>query len=120
MAIEYILDMMPGKVAVVLDPPDETLGKEGLLVRPDTAKGDGHLGTVLAVRLENWIEPGTHYMQMPKVHVGDRVVVGKYAGVPIEFNGEEVRIFKHQDILARLADPNAPRTEEEAQCGAHG
>lgn len=96
------LSVMPGKVAVVIDEPEDRVGKEQLILKPDSAKGESHIGTVIDVSEESWIEPGTHYMQSPKVKVGDRVVIGRYTGVPIDVRGQSIIILRHHDILATL------------------
>ena len=96
------LSVMPGKVAVVIDEPEDRVGKEQLILKPDSAKGESHIGTVIDVSEESWIEPGTHYMQSPKVKLGDRVVIGRYTGVPIDVRGQSIIILRHHDILATL------------------
>jgi len=37
------------------------------------------------------------------VAVGDQVLFGKYGGTDIEVDGEEVKILRESDILAKLA-----------------
>ena len=36
------------------------------------------------------------------VSVGDQVIYGKYGGTEIEINGEEVKILRESDILAKV------------------
>jgi chaperonin GroES len=36
------------------------------------------------------------------VKVGDQVLFGKYGGTEIEIDGEEVKILRESDILAKL------------------
>jgi chaperonin GroES len=36
------------------------------------------------------------------VAVGDEVIYGKYGGMDIEVNGEEVKIVRESDILAKV------------------
>ena len=38
------------------------------------------------------------------VSVGDEVIYGKYGGTDIEVNGEEVKILRESDILAKVLD----------------
>jgi chaperonin GroES len=37
------------------------------------------------------------------VKVGDEVLFGKYGGTEIEIDGEDVKILRESDILAKLA-----------------
>ena len=112
------LDMMPGYVAISLDPPEEMLGKEKLIAKPDIAKGDNHYGVVVAVSDEPWIEPGSYTLSTAKVSVGDRVLIGRYAATPIEWDGGELHIIKHSHILAKVS--SAPvATNETVACAAH-
>ena len=99
---DAILSVMPGKVAVVIDDPEQFVGKDQLILKPDSAKGESHIGTVIDVNEASWIEPGTHYMQSPIVKLGDRVVIGRYTGVPIDVRGQSIIILRHHDILATL------------------
>ena len=36
------------------------------------------------------------------VAVGDQVIYGKYGGTDIEINGDEVKILRESDILAKV------------------
>ena len=38
------------------------------------------------------------------VAVGDEVIYGKYGGTDIEVNGEEVKILRESDILAKVVE----------------
>jgi chaperonin GroES len=38
------------------------------------------------------------------VTVGDEVIYGKYGGTDIEVNGEDVKILRESDILAKVVD----------------
>ena len=116
---EHLL-MLPGNVAVVLDDPNEFVGKERVLVKPDIAKGDSHFATVIAVSDEGWIEPGTQHMQTPKVAPGTRVLIGRYTTIPIELEGVEVHVIKHRDILAKLLPlPPPAMLGPEVACAAN-
>lgn len=83
------IECMPGKVAIVLDPPEE---KVGLIFKPDTVKGDNHLGTIVAM----------YTSDMSTLKVGDRVVIPRYAGATTLIDGREILFMKDTDILARL------------------
>jgi chaperonin GroES len=47
--------------------------------------------------------PGTKEIEMT-VAVGDKVVVGKFAGSEIKLDGEEYKFVKLEDILAVVVD----------------
>jgi len=89
------MKMMPGKVAIKLDPPDEKIGS---IIIPDNARDNCSLGTVYAVSDEPWWVNFTQ--RMPLVKVGDRVVVGRYAGIDLSYNGLDLKILQHDDIIA--------------------
>jgi chaperonin GroES len=38
------------------------------------------------------------------VQVGDEVIYGKYGGTDIELNGDEIKILRESDILAKVLD----------------
>jgi chaperonin GroES len=66
---------------------------ESGIVLPDTAKQKPQTAEVVAV--------GAH--EDVKVGVGDVVVVRKYSGTEVEFDGEEHRIVDVEDILGVVA-----------------
>jgi co-chaperonin GroES (HSP10) len=95
----YEIRCTPGKVAIVLDPPEEMATSH--LFRPDTAKGDNHLGTVLAVNHDG--DDQDHLVQ-----VNSRVVIPRYAGAPTTIDGREIHFMKTSDILAVVYPAEAP------------
>ena len=52
-----------------------------------------------------------------RLHVGDLVVVPRYAGSPVKIDGEELLFMKSSDVLATLMP--IPRGVEEAHAGHH-
>lgn len=87
--------MMPGKVAIKLDPPDE---KVGSIIIPDNARDNCHVGTVYAVSGDSWWVNFTE--RKPRVHIGDRVLVGRYTGIDLIYDQTELKILQHDDIIA--------------------
>ena len=83
----------------------ETLEAEektaGGIVLPDTAKEKPQRGRVVAVGPGRLLESGERCSL--SVGVGDEVLFGKYGGTDIEVNGEEVKILRESDILAKIA-----------------
>jgi len=67
---------------------------EGGIVLPDSAKSDDNYikAEVLAVGTDDKIE----------VEVGDEVILSSYSGTEIEVDGEELKIIKNNDILAKI------------------
>lgn len=95
------IECMPGKVAVILDPPDETLAG-GLIYKPDTVKGDNHIGTIISIPNEMKLSASTDPPDRIVFCVNDRVVVPRYAGSPVVIEGREIIFLKSTDVLARL------------------
>jgi len=94
-----------GKVIIDRDPPsDRSVG--GLLVLPDTARENANIGTVVAVNREVYWEQGTAFQ--PNCMVGDRVLVGKYSGVEIDYEGHHLLVLSQKEILAILPPPATP------------
>lgn len=87
------LTPLPVRIAIKRDTPEEVTS--GGIIVPDTAKRITILGTVTAV-----YKPRLEGDPPPLVKVGDRVLVGKYAGSDHEFDGEPVLIVQEDEILA--------------------
>ena len=83
------IQVREGHTAYVIDPPEEMIGT---LYKPDTAKGENHLATVVACDTAD------------NLFVGDRIVVPAYAGIPVQVQGREIYFIKSKDILARLVE----------------
>ena len=88
--MDYEIFAMQDKVAVKLTPPEERIGN---ILLPDTAKGDNHIGTIVAVGIAT-----TGVL----LQVGDLVVVPRYAGSNVKIDGEELLFMKSTDVLAKL------------------
>lgn len=87
---------------VVVEPVEAEETTAGGIVLPDTAKEKPQRGKVLAVGPGKLLDSGER-AQM-SVAVGDQVIYGKYGGTDIEVNGEEVKILRESDILAKVLD----------------
>jgi chaperonin GroES len=72
----------------------------GGIVLPDNAKEKPQRGTVVAVGPGKLLDNGTRGTL--SVAVGDEVIFGKYGGTEIEIDGEEVKILRESDILAKV------------------
>ncbi len=87
---------------VVVTPMESETKTAGGIVLPDSAKEKPQRGTVVAVGGGKLLENGNRGEL--SVHVGDQVIYGKYGGTDIEINGEEVKILRESDILAKVVD----------------
>ena len=67
---------------------------------PDTAKEKPQRGIVVAVGPGKLLDNGQRGEL--SVAVGDEVIYGKYGGSDIEINGDDVKILRESDILAKV------------------
>ena len=72
----------------------------GGIVLPDSAQEKPQRGTVLAIGPGRLLDNGQRGEL--SVAVGDEVIYGRYGGTDIEINGEEVKILRESDILAKV------------------
>lgn len=72
----------------------------GGIVLPDSAKEKPQRGKVIAVGPGKLLDNGQRAAL--SVAVGDEVIYGKYGGTDIEVNGEDVKILRESDILAKV------------------
>jgi chaperonin GroES len=87
---------------VVVEPMEAEERTAGGIVLPDTAKEKPQRGKVVAVGPGKLLDNGQRATM--SVAVGDEVIYGKYGGTDIEVNGEEVKILRESDILAKVID----------------
>jgi len=78
---------------------EEHLSAGGIVI-PDTATEKPAQGEVLAVG-NGRIFKGGHVVP-PDVKPGDQVLFGKYAGMEIKLDGEELLVMHETDIMAVL------------------
>ena len=72
----------------------------GGIVLPDNAKEKPQRGKVLAVGPGKLLDSGNRGEL--SVTVGDEVIFGKYGGSEVEVEGEEYKILRETDILAKV------------------
>ena len=85
---------------VVVKPIEAEESTAGGIVLPDTAKEKPQRGTVVAVGPGRLLDSGDRGDL--SVAVGDEVIYGKYGGSDIEIEGDEVKILRESDILAKV------------------
>jgi len=85
---------------VVVEPLQAEETTAGGIVLPDTAKEKPQRGTVVAVGPGKLLDTGNRGEL--SVTVGDEVIYGKYGGSDIEVDGDDVKILREGDILAKV------------------
>lgn len=94
------LKIRPLDDRVVVEPIEAEETTAGGIVLPDAAKEKPQRGTVRAVGPGRLLENGNRGEL--SVVVGDEVIYGKYGGSDIEVDGDEVKILRESDILAKV------------------
>jgi chaperonin GroES len=87
---------------VVVQPLEAEEMTAGGIVLPDTAKEKQQRGRVVATGPGRLLDSGER--SAISVKVGDEVLFGKYGGTDIEIDGEDVKILRESDILAKIVD----------------
>jgi chaperonin GroES len=85
---------------VVIRPAASEEVTTGGIVLPDSAKEKPQRGEVVAVGSGRLLENGERASL--SIEVGDIVIYGKFGGVDMEVNGEDVKILRESDILAKV------------------
>jgi chaperonin GroES len=85
---------------VVVQPLDAEEVTAGGIVLPDAAQEKPQRGKVVAVGVGKLLDSGARGQL--SVSVGDEVIFGKYGGSEVEVNGEEFKILRESDILAKV------------------
>jgi chaperonin GroES len=79
----------------------EEMSAGGILL-PDAAKEKPQRGKVTAVGAGKLTKEGKRVK--PDVKAGDVVLFGKYAGSDVKVDGEDYKILRENEILARVED----------------
>jgi chaperonin GroES len=85
---------------VVVKPVEAEERTAGGIVLPDTAKEKPQRGKVVSIGPGKLLENGQRGSL--SVSIGDEVIYGKYSGTDIELEGDEVKILRETDILAKV------------------
>ena len=96
------LKLRPLDDRVVVQPLEAEEMTAGGIVLPDTAKEKPQRGKVLAAGPGKLLDSGKRGEL--SVKVGDEVVYGRYGGSEVEVDGEELKILRESDILAKVVD----------------
>ncbi len=85
---------------VVVEPMEAEQTTAGGIVLPDSAKEKPQRGKIVAVGAGRLLDSGQRGEL--SVAVGDEVIYGKCGGADIELNGDDVKILRESDILAKV------------------
>lgn len=85
---------------IVVEPLSAEETTAGGIVLPDAAQEKPQRGTVIAIGPGKLLDSGNRGEL--SVSVGDEVIYGKYGGSDIEVDGDEVKILRESDILAKV------------------
>ncbi|MEO1972143.1 MAG: co-chaperone GroES [Pirellulaceae bacterium] len=94
------INIRPLDDRVIVQPIDAEETTAGGIVLPDSAREKPQRGTVVAVGPGKLMDSGQRGDL--SVAVGDEVIYGKYGGSDIELNGNDVKILRESDILAKV------------------
>jgi chaperonin GroES len=85
---------------VVVKPVEAEERTAGGIVLPDTAKEKPQRGKVISVGPGKLLDNGQRGSL--SIAIGDEVIYGKYSGTDIEIEGDDVKILRETDILAKV------------------
>ena len=85
---------------VVVKPSDAEEITAGGIVLPDAAQEKPQRGKVIAVGGGKLLDSGKRGEL--SVAIGDEVIYGKYGGSEVEVEGDEYKILRESDILAKV------------------
>jgi chaperonin GroES len=85
---------------VVVQPLEAEEVTSGGIVLPDAAKEKPQRGKVLATGPGKLLDSGSRGEL--SVKIGDEVIFGKYGGSEVEVDGEDLKILRESDILAKV------------------
>jgi chaperonin GroES len=92
---------------VVVKRIDADAKSAGGIIIPDTAQEKPSQGEVIAVGPGGRDEAGK--LVPIDLHVGDRVLFGKWSGTEVKIDGEDLLIMKESDIMGVLDAPVAKK-----------
>jgi len=94
------INLRPLDDRVVVQPNDAEETTAGGIVLPDSAQEKPQRGTVVAVGPGKLMDSGNRGEM--SITSGDTVIYGKYGGSDIEVDGQEMKILRESDILAKV------------------
>jgi chaperonin GroES len=94
------LNLRPLDDRVVVRPLEAEEVTAGGIYLPDAAKEKPQRGKVIAAGPGKLLDSGNRGEL--SVKIGDEVIYGKYGGSEVEVDGEELKILRESDILAKV------------------
>jgi chaperonin GroES len=94
------LKLRPLDDRVVVEASEAEEITAGGIVLPDAAQEKPQRGTIVAVGPGRLLDSGSRGDL--SVTIGDEVIYGKYGGSDIEIDGDEFKILRESDILAKV------------------
>jgi chaperonin GroES len=94
------MQLKPLDDRIVVEPLSAETTTAGGIVLPDSAQEKPQRGKVKAVGPGRLLESGERCAL--SVGVGDEVLFSKYGGTDIEVEGQDVKILRESDILAKI------------------
>ena len=94
------LNLRPLDDRVVVEPVDAEETTAGGIVLPDSASEKQQRGKVVAVGPGKLLDSGSRGKL--SIAVGDEVIYGKYGGSEVEVDGNDYKILRESDILAKI------------------
>jgi chaperonin GroES len=92
------MKMRPLHDRVIVKRVEEDRTSLGGIVIPDTAAEKPIQGNIVAVGKGKILENGQ--VRPCDVKVGDQILFGKYSGVEVKVEGEELVVMREEDVLA--------------------
>ena len=94
------MDLQPLGDRLIVEVLDEEETTVSGIVLPDTAKEKPQRGKVTAVGPGRLLKTGSR--AEVSVKKGDTVIFGKYSGTDVTVGGQEFKILKETEVLARV------------------
>ncbi len=94
------MKLKPLEDRIVVKPNEAESTTAGGIVLPDAAKEKPLMGKVVAVGPGRMLDSGNRGEM--SVKKGETVLFGKYGGSDIEVDGQEMKILRESDILAKI------------------
>ena len=94
------INLRPLDDRVVVEPLEAEAVTAGGIVLPDSAQEKPQRGKVVAVGVGKLLDSGNRGEL--SVAVGDEVIFGKYGGSEVEVDGNDYKILRESNILAKV------------------
>ncbi|MGI6401581.1 MAG: co-chaperone GroES [Thermoguttaceae bacterium] len=100
MSVKKNLNLKPLEDRIVVKPLEAEEKTAGGILLPDSAKEKPQRGVVVAVGAGRLLDSGNRAEMT--VAIDDEVIYGKYSGSDVEVDGEQLKILRESDVLAKV------------------